>query len=136
MSAFQGYLLKGIQTNTVFPSKYIKLETWDSTPRQKEYLKAYRDDNTRNLTKIAARGRKSTFKFTIPKTNLREREEIKAFFEGNQDLAEDLQLQFWDDLNLTYRTGSFYMPNLSFKIVEHSKTDIQYDELAVEFIEN
>ena len=136
MAAFKGYLLKGTKSNTEFPSKYISLDTWSSNPKQKEYLKAYRDDNTRNLTKVAASGRKSTFKFTIPKTDLKGRTEIKAFLEANQDLTEDIHLEYWDDKNLIYRTGSFYIPNMEFKIIKITDNNIYYDELSIEFIEN
>ena len=79
MAAFKGYLLKGKLSGTAFPSKYIELNTWEATPQQKEYLKAYRDDNTRDLTKVAAAGKKSTFKFTIPETDLKGRREIIEF---------------------------------------------------------
>lgn len=133
--AFNGYLLKGATNNVIFPAKYIVMESWDSNPRQKEYLKAYRDDNTRNLTKVAASGRKSTFKFTIPKTKLSDRTFIKNWIEANGG-DEEIQVEYWDDKNLRYRTGSFYIPNLNFKIVKHSAKDIMYDSLEIEFIEN
>lgn len=136
MAQFKGYLLKGTNSDTVFPSKYIKMDSWEGTPRQREYLKAYRDDNTRNLTKVAAAGRKSTFHFTVPKTNLADREVIKLFFDQNQTSAGDVYLEYWDDQDLRYRTGTFYYPNLKFKIEKHTDNDIQYNELALEFIEN
>ena len=138
MSNFKGYLLKATKTGQKFPSKYIKLNTWDSTPKQIEYLKAYRDDNTRNLTKVAAKGRKSTFKFTsIPGLNLSDREVIKAFFYFIQSNNEgDIELEYWDDKSLVYRTGNFYQPNMHFKIVSHTAKDIIYDSLEFEFIEN
>lgn len=135
MANFRGYLLKGTKNGAVFPSSFIKLDTWDSTPRQIEYLKAYRDDNTRNMTKVAASGRKSTFKFTLRKMNLADRINFDNFLSANKD-GEDYKLEYWDDKGLMYRTGSFYMPNPSFKIIKHSTNDIEYDEHDVEFIEN
>ena len=49
MSAFKGYLLRAVATNTVFPNNYIVYEGWDSTPNQREEIKAIRDDNTRDF---------------------------------------------------------------------------------------
>lgn len=138
MATFKGYLVKATKTSTVFPSKFIQLNTWDGSPKQIEYLKAYRDDNTRDLTKIATKGRKSTFKFsTPPGLNLSDRETIKAFFDNNQLNTEgDIELEYWDDKSLVYRTGTFYRPNQNFKIISHSKNNIVYDALDFEFIEN
>jgi hypothetical protein len=136
MSEFKGYLVKATKTGEVFPEKYMLYDTWDSNPKQKEYIKTYRNDNTRDLTKIIASGRKSTFKFTVRSVNLAGRKALKLFFDRNQLNDEgDIELEYWDDLNLTYSTGTFYQPNLEFKIISHSATDIKYKQQEMEFIE-
>lgn len=137
MGTFKGYLFKATKTNQKFPSKYIQFKTWDSDPKQIEYLKAERDDNTRDLIKVAAKGRKSTFRFSSsPNLNLADRRTIKAFFDDNEKNNEgDIELEYWDDKSLTYRTGTFYQPNMNFKIIEHTDSDIIYDALNFEFIE-
>ena len=61
MANFEGYLFKktvtqGTSTIDVpFPNRYIALDTWSSTPNQREEIKAYRDDNTRDLTRVLGR---------------------------------------------------------------------------------
>ena len=63
MSNWAGYLLKAVKTNAIFPHKYIAYESYNTTPNQREEIKAYRDDNTRDLTRITAEGTKSVFGF-------------------------------------------------------------------------
>ena len=144
MANFQGYLFKktvtrGTSTVDVpFPNKYIALESWDSTPNQREEIKAYRDDNTRNLTRITAQGKKSVFKFkTRKKLHLAEKKEIQQFFTDSETDPNQrkIQLTFWNDESNSYKTGYFYRPNMTFKIYKITDDDIIYDEMSFELIE-
>lgn len=135
---FAGYLLKAVATNTIFPHNYIALESWNSTPDQREELKAYRDDNTRNLTRVTAAGKKSVFSFeTRDKLNLEDKMAIQKFFtdaESDHDQRK-IQLQFWNEETNSYDTGYFYRPNMNFSIYKINGNDIIYKPLKFEFIE-
>lgn len=148
MANFQGYLFKktvtqGTSTIDVpFPNRYIALDTWSSTPNQREEIKAYRDDNTRDLTRVTAQGKKSKFSFkTRKKLHLNEKKEIQKFFtDGEQQTGGDpnqrkIQLTFWNDESNSYKTGYFYRPNMEFKIYKITDDDIIYDEMSFELIE-
>ena len=148
MANFEGYLFKktvtqGTSTIDVpFPNKYIALDTWSSTPNQREEIKAYRDDNTRDLTRVTAQGKKSKFSFkTRKKLHLNEKKEIQQFFtDGEQQTGGDpnqrkIQLTFWNDESNSYKTGYFYRPNMEFKIYKITDDDIIYDEMSFELIE-
>lgn len=144
MANFQGYLFKktvtqGTSTIDVpFPNRYIALESWESTPNQREEIKAYRDDNTRDLTRITAQGRKSTFKFkTRKKLHLAEKKEIQKFFTDSESdpSQRKIQLTFWNEETNSYNTGYFYRPNMTFKIYKITDDDIIYDEMSFELIE-
>lgn len=135
---FSGYLLKAVATNVVFPSEFIKLSSWTSTPNQREELVAYRDDNSRNLVRVTATGKKSIFSFTT-RDNLRlsDKQLIQDFFysaEIDPDQRK-IQLEFWNDETNTYVTGYFYRPNMAFPIKRITDNDIIYGELTLEFIE-
>ena len=82
MSApFLGYLLKIANSSIIFPNHYIQYETWKSTPNQREEIKAYRDDNTRDLFRVTAEGRKTIISFsTRPGLNLQDKLIIQDFF--------------------------------------------------------
>jgi len=136
--AWQGYLFKSTANNKVFPEKYIALESWSSTPNQREEIKAYRDDNTRELTRVTAQGKKSVFSFkTRKKLHLAEKQEIQDFFTSAEvdHVQRKIQLTFWNEETNDYQTGYFYRPNMPFKIYKISDDDIIYDEMSFELIE-
>lgn len=136
MSSFKGYLLKS--GNDIFPHKYIQLNTWESTPNQREEIKAYRDDNTRNLTRVTAKGKKTVFSFvTIENLTLAQKKEIQLFFTSHETsaLERKVPLTFWNDEENTYKTAYFYRPNMNFPIKKISENDITYGELKFEFVE-
>lgn len=144
MANFAGYLFKKtvtVGTSSVdvpFPNKYIALDTWDSTPNQREEIKAYRDDNTRDLVRVTAQGKKSKFSFkTRKKLHLAEKEEIQQFFTSSETDRNQrkIQLTFWNDEDNEYKTGYFYRPNMTFKIYKITDDDIIYDEMSFELIE-
>ena len=148
MANFEGYLFKKTVTqgtsviDVPFPNRYIALDTWSSTPNQREEIKAYRDDNTRDLTRVTAQGKKSKFSFkTRKKLHLNEKKEIQQFFtDGEQQTGGDpnqrkIQLTFWNDESNSYKTGYFYRPNMEFKIYKITDDDIIYDEMSFELIE-
>jgi hypothetical protein len=138
MSAFKGYLLRATKTNTRFPAKYIEEGTWSSTPNQREEIKAYRDDNTRDLYRVTAKGKKSIFSFsTRPNLHLADKIVIQNFFYENESNVEErkINLEYWDDDNNTYKTGDFYRPNMPFKIIQYSNDDIIYDSFDFDFVE-
>ena len=143
-SNWQGYLLKktitqGTSTvDVVFPDKYIALETWEANNNQREEIKAYRDDNTRELTRITAQGKKSAYKFKTRKhLHLAEKMEIQEFFTSSEVDPDQrkIQLTIWNDETNSYFTSYFYRPNMPFKIYKISNDDIIYDEMSFELIE-
>lgn len=147
--AFNGYLLAGVSsggTVTRFPAKYIVAESYNSTPNQREEIKAYRDDNTRDLTRITAKGKKSVVSFdTIDGLTLAEKKEIQAFFKNcltssalsgeNFNLQRKVKLRYWDDENNAYKDGIFYMPDISYNIKEYTSNNIIYKSIHFEFVE-
>lgn len=141
---WQGYLIKKtitVGTSTVdviFPDKYIALESWDSTPNQREEIKAYRDDNTRDLTRITAQGKKSVFRFQTRKhLHLAEKMEIQNFFTSSESDPDQrkIYLTIWNEETNDYMSAYFYRPNMKFPIYKISNDDIIYNALSFELIE-
>ncbi len=140
-SPFRGYLIKAVRTGEILSSKYIVYGTFKSTPNQREELKAYRDDNSRNLTRVTADGEKSTFSCKTKKNlHLQEKMELQSFFTRAEETALDhkqrrVQLEYWNDDSNTYERGYFYRPNMDFTILRITNDDIIYDELELKFVE-
>lgn len=137
-SPFKGYLLKAIDTDTILSGEYIETTTWKSTPNQREEIKAWRDDNTRDLTRITAKGKKSIFSFsTVAGMNLEQKMAFQKFFTDAEDNVEErkIHLQYWNDEDNAYKTGYFYRPNMEFTIQEYTDDDIIYDTMNFDFVE-
>ena len=136
--AWAGYLLKATATNTVFPNSYIKWDTWNSTPNNREEIKAYRDENTRDLTRITAAGRKTSIQFsTRDSLHLSDKMAIQSFFTSAESDADErkINLEYWNDEENTYKTGYFYRPNTQFNIRKITDTDNIYDSITIDLVE-
>lgn len=135
MANWQGYLLKS--GGEVFPHQYIIAESWESTPNQREEIKAYRDDNTRNLTRITAQGTKSKIKFSTRRLTLDEKEDLLAWFTRHESnhLERKINITFWNDDTNSYSSGDFYRTDTKFKIREISQETIKYDTTDITLIE-
>ena len=120
--------------------KYINYESWNSTPKQREEIKAYRDDNTRNLTRITAEGMKSVFAFeTRGNIHLDEKIEIQNFFTSAESDTHQrkINLEYWNDETNQYEIADFYRPDIQFpirKIIQETN-DIIYGSMKFDFVE-
>ena len=141
VSEWRGYLLRAIDIEENFPAEYIEAGSWKMS-RAIEDIKAYRDDNTRDLTRVVAKGHKASFSFnTIDGLGLSETDEIISFFNraeaqvsGGAD-EQKIHLQFWDSKARTYKTGYFYRPATEFPINRYDQRDIKHGKLNLEFVE-
>ena len=141
-TAFRGYLYKAVKTNEVFPLQYIEYNTYKSTPNQREELKAYRDDNSRDLIRVTASGMKSTMEHKTRKNlHLADMAIIQGWlFRAQEDTEEahiqrKIELEYWDNEQLSYKTGTFYIPNIDYKIIRLTDDDIIYDQIELKYIE-
>lgn len=138
MNNFQGYLFKAVKTDQKFPMKYIAFESWDSTPNQREEIKAWREEYSRKLYRITAPGRMSIFSFTTrDNLHLEDKIAIQDFFYNNEVNHDQrtIQLDFWNEESNSYTRGVFYRPNMNFQIKRIEQNDIIYKEMKFEFIQ-
>lgn len=134
---FEGYLIRATKTGTVFPVQLMQWDTYKGTPNQREEIKAYRDDNSRDLTRITADGKKTKFEFKTRPLWLEDRAFIQNWLETNFDDSEQrkISLRYWDDEELVYKTGTFYIPNIDYSIIKITDDNIKYKEIQFTFIE-
>ena len=138
MDNFKGILLYRTADNKPFPQQYIEMGSWSSNPDQREEIRAYRDDNTRALTRITAQGRKSIFSFaTRNNLHLKDKIAIQNWFTEKEvnSTERKIQLTFWNEETNNYDTGYFYRPNMEFKIKSIIGHDIIYDSMQFDFVE-
>ena len=138
MADFKGYLLKAVKTGEVFPHELIAYESYSSTPNQREEIKAYRDDNTRNLTRVTAKGRKTSIEFTSKQElTLAEKKKIQKWFtNGESNSAQrKIEIEYWNDEDNDYKTGEFYRPDIVFQIRKISNSKIWYNAITISLVE-
>lgn len=139
-SQWAGYLFKAIKgsASEIFPHHYIQFDSWDSSPKQREEVKAWRDDYTRELFRVTANGQMSTFSFKI-RPNLHEADivAIYDFFERFEldQTQRNIQIEYWNNESHSYSQGIFYRPNPKFQIRRITPTDIIYKEQTIEFVQ-
>lgn len=140
MSDFAGYLIKAGNGDRIFPHEYINLESYKTTPNQREEIEAYRDDYTRNLTRITADGMKTSIEFsTLDGLTLEEKIEIQAFFSSAMinTQARKVILNYWNDEENTYKTSYFYLPDVQYTIskIDRESNTMTYKSISYKLVE-
>ncbi len=133
---FEGYLIKSAAG--IFPHELIKLKSYKSTPNQREEIEAYRDDYTRDLTRITASGTKSAIEFaTIDDLTLEQKKQIQSFFSDvtSDALQRKVRLTFWNDEDNAYYTKDFYIPDIEYNINRIKGNNIYYNSLTYKLTE-
>ena len=136
MANFEGYLFKS--GNDIFPHQYINYESYSTLPNSREEIKAYRDDNTRDLTRVTASGTKSSFSFkTRPNLHLDDIRAVLDFFTRNESsaLERKIELTYWNNESLEYKTSNFYRADITFEIKQITDNDIIYNEAEISLVE-
>ena len=134
MGNFLGYLLK---CNNNTDNSWLLASSYKSTPNQREEIKAIRDENTRDLTRVTAEGTKTVIQFQTLPVDLAGKKKIQKFF--NDAMTDKLQrkvtVTYWNDEDNDYKTSSFYLPDIEFNIDYIDETNIYYSPLTFKLIE-
>jgi len=137
--AFGGYLIKlGGSNGTKLPNKYIRYDTYEVEPAQRLDL-----DSTRDLTGVMHRNvlkhTATRIDFTVPHLNNTDHDALMDLLRNNmsQKHSKTIVLQYWNDEVHGYREGTFYMPDLKFKIrsIDETNKTMLYNECKLSFIE-
>lgn len=121
-----------------FPMKYLARKGYDCRPKQREELKAYRDDNTRNLTRVTATGLKSSMTLkTLGGLHDAEKREILAWFTSHESdaLQRKISLYYYESDSGNYETGNFYRSNSAYTVITTTETDIIWDTIEIELVQ-
>ena len=138
---FNGYLIKAVKTGAILPLQYIEWSSYKITPNQREEIKAYRDDNTRNLTRITASGKKTAIEMKLRAMWLEDMMEFQAWLnnaiENTAEAMEQrkVELEIYDTENNVYKSSYFYVPNIEYNILKITNTSIKYKSQTLKFIE-
>lgn len=136
---FEGWLIK---FGTVqLPNSYLLADGWESTPNQRVEISAWRDANIL-LHRDTSPNFKTSLKLNIKEMNLQERQALQAVI-GLATLPDTakrqrcVQITYWNDEDLDYKTGIFYIHDTTYTIhrVDEDNKDIEYNGHTIELTE-
>lgn len=134
-SKYKGYLYKF--GNVVLPSSFIAQDSGnEQTPNQREEIEAYRDDHSRELHRITADG--TITKFSIVIRELTDTELLALQTVMKNSLVDAKQrkyrVTYWNDENLRYEQGDFYIPDVTYIKKRATTKYIKYERFTMNFI--
>lgn len=131
--AYNGYLLKA--GSTEIPLRYIRYDTYNIQPRQRQDLDPYRDVNG-VLHRNVVENMPSVIQFNTPTMTSAELQDFLDIIRSNYDSTKErkLSLTYYDMETDSYRSGDFYMAQPSFTIHQILDGKILYDEVTINFI--
>ena len=121
-----------------FPMKYVAKGGYECTPNVREEIKAYRDDNTRNRTRVTASGTKTsmTIKMLGGLNNTKKKEVFKWFTDHESNaLQRKISVLFYDPDTDAYRTANFYRTDTQLTALITTSTDIVWDAFEIEMVQ-
>lgn len=127
--------------NTVylsFPMKYVAKNGVHINPNVREEIKAYRDDNSRNLTRVTAAGTKTSISIDIlGGQHNAEKNEMQAWFTSHEidTLQRKITLLYYDADSDSYKTGTFYRADTEYTIITTTANDILWDAWTYDLVE-
>lgn len=132
--AYNGYLLKA--GSTEIPLNFIRYDTYNIQPRQRQDLDPYRDING-VLHRNVVSNMPSVITFNTPTMYSDDLQTFLGIIRNNYTSAKErkLDLTYYDMETDSYRSGEFYMAQPSFVIKMIKDGKIMYNELTINFIE-
>ena len=128
---------KADSTWVTIPLKYIRFETYQINPMQSIDLDSYRSETGTLIRNVI--GAKAKIEFNtpiIPESDWTSLwTVISAGFNNNDE--RKLKLRYYDTWSSSYKTGWFYVPDVSTPIrnIDPTNNNILYNEIRVAFIE-
>lgn len=132
---WQGFLLKFGDVEV--PLSYMKMDSGnEQTPNQREEIKAERDDYTRKLTRVTADGMITKQSFVFRSMNIKQRRALKNVMKNGLVNAKQRKynVTYWNDENLQYEKGNFYIPDISYSRKRADENDLIYNEFTMTLI--
>ncbi len=134
--AFNGYLIKFVNTGRIFPHELIAKDTYKSTPLQRTEITAFRDNNNL-LHRETSPNYKSKVEFQTLQLNIANLQKIRNALDMAFDNEQQrkIKVEYWDDELLSYRTMTAYIPDITYEVKKITNNDIIYSPITFTFIE-
>lgn len=114
---------------TNVPSEWIEKGTFNTIPK-KRVVSSWTDGNLVEHHDVLT-SRKMVISFSIRVRTLADQDRFKSLFVD----SEGITVQFWDDRICDYRTGSFYMDDITFAHINSQANSLLYDATPIKLTE-
>lgn len=134
-SKYKGYLLKF--GDVVLPNSYIaQNDNNTSIPNQREEIKAERDDYTRELMRVTADGMITKQTFVIRELTDTQMLAFKNVMKNSlvSEKQRKYHITYWNDENMQYEEGDFYIPDPTYTRKLATDTYIKYGTFEISII--
>lgn len=128
LADFEGWLIK--VNGTIFPNHLIFYSTYKSTPNQITDLDSYTDEDGL-LHRNPLPHTSSKIEFETKPMWLPQKKQIQRLLPTRILLNVD----YWNDEENQYRSGEFYVPEITYPIMWLQYGSIFYDKTRIAFIE-
>lgn len=117
---------------TPLPLSFIM--EYSSTPNQRQEADAQLDQ-TGILHRNTMPHKRTSIKFTTHILTLDQKIQLQSILGYQSDLQRRVIVDFWNDEINDYSSGRFYIPDISFTIMNAESNDLLYSPITVELIE-
>ena len=137
--AYSSFLIKlGGSGGTALSLEYIQYETYKVTPNQRMDIEAGRD-STGLLHRSVVSHTATKVEFETPYMDNSKVDALMTLIRGYWTSTKErkINLQYYDPETNSYKSGTFYMPDIEFNIrnIDTNKNVVNYDPIRIAFIE-
>lgn len=135
--AYAGYLVKlGGASGTAFPLKYIRTESYDTTPNQRMESEAGRA-TTGLLHRTTIEHTSTKIEFETPPLTNEQLAAINSMLAGamSDTHRRDITIQYYDMETDSYKIANCYMPDVKYTINVINGMKVIYKPVRYAFIE-
>lgn len=134
---FDGTLIK--IGSYLVPLKYIKLDSYDSAPNQRQDIDSGVDNANGKLVRQTLSHTRSKIEFETPYLHLKDKTELMSNIKKQYVNYQERKVvaTYYDDENDVYKTSDFYLPDIHWKYyhVDEKNKDIIYNPTRIALIE-
>lgn len=132
--AYEGYLIAF--GGYILPNSYLIQKGYSTIPNQRTELSATRDNNN-YLSRVTSPNHKTTIKLTTGVLHLSEKLAIQSIMAKGliNETERKYSVTYYNDETNSYSTGYFYMPDVTYSVIDTLGNDIIYSSVSFELIE-
>ena len=122
--------------DTWLPEELLMSDGWQPVPNQRTELQAFRDANI-NLHRVTSANYKTSLTITLTPMNKTDKERVQAIIKSGMvnEIERKVLVTYWNDEDNQYKTGYFYIPDISFQTLGFFGGERWYKSVTIQLIE-